>query len=344
MRPKGSPAELERRRFRAVELLERGEQRELVARILGVAPASLTRWSRLARVGQLKAKPAPGRPRLLSAHDCEELEVLLLQGAAAHGWPNDLWTGNRVQQVIERHFGVTYNHQYVCHILKEYLDWSCQKPEHQGRGDDADGAEVARWAREEFPRIVREADARNAYLAFVDETGFLMEPTARRTFAPRGRRPIQVITDKHGKISTIGAIVINSARDAIHLIYDHLPDNENFEGESVSRFVCALHSAFYGPMTLIWDRTCIHWCRPVEEYLDKERELLLEGFPPYAPKLNPADGIWRYIKYQRLGNYAPAHLSELRDTMTIELEALKGRPDLLKSFVRFTKLPLIFKP
>jgi transposase len=80
----------------------------------------------------------------------------------------------------------------------------------------------------------------------------------------------------------------------------------------------------------------------VEEYLDEERELILEPLPPYAPKLNPADGIWRYIKYNRLANHAPVALTELRETVTMELEHLNGRPDLLKSFVRFTRLPIVF--
>lgn len=344
MRPRGSPAELERRRFRAVELLEKGEPRELVARILGVDPRTLSRWRRLAREGNLKAKPAPGRPRELSARDCEQLEALLLQGATAHGWTNDLWTGKRVQQLIERHFGVTYNPQYVCHILKAYLDWTSQKPKHHPRGDDPDGAEILRWSREEFPRILREAEARGASLAFVDETGFLLEPTARRTFAPGGRKPVQEIADKHEKISTIEAIIISPRRDSIHLAYHHLPDNENFQGTSVACFVRDFHSAFYGPMTIVWDRTCIHWCRPVDEYLEQEPELVLEPLPPYAPKLNPADGIWRYVKYHRLANYAPAELSALREAVTMELESLKGRPDLLRSFVRFTKLPVNFSP
>lgn len=78
MRSRGSPAELERRRFRALELLERGEPRELVARILGVDPGTLSRWRRLASTGSLQAKPAPGRPRQLSERDCEKLEELLL--------------------------------------------------------------------------------------------------------------------------------------------------------------------------------------------------------------------------------------------------------------------------
>jgi transposase len=342
MRPRGSAAELERRRFRAVELLEKGESRELVARILGVTRRALSGWCKRAKEGSLKAKPQPGRSRLLSAKDCEELEKFLLQGATAHGWPNDLWTGNRVRDVIERRFGVTYNSHYVCHLLTHYLGWTCQKPEHRPKGGDADDGEIARWVAEEFPRILREADARKAWLSFVDETGFLLEPTTRRTFAPRGRTPVHEVSDKHAKISTIGAILISPDRDSIHLAYHQLPDNENFQGTSVASFVHTFHSAFYGPMTIVWDRTCIHWCRPVEEYLEEERELILESLPPYAPKLNPADGIWRYLKYNRLANYAPANLTALRETVTHELDCLKKRPDLLKSFVRFTKLPGLF--
>jgi transposase len=82
----------------------------------------------------------------------------------------------------------------------------------------------------------------------------------------------------------------------------------------------------------------------VDEYLAEEPELVLEPLPPYAPKLNPADGIWRYVKYHRLANYAPTELSALREAVTMELESLKERPDLLKSFVRFTKLPVNFSP
>jgi hypothetical protein len=56
--------------------------------------------------------------------------------------------------------------------------------------------------------------------------------------------------------------------------------------------------------------------------------------------LNPADGIWRYIKHHRLPNYAPPDLGVLRQTVTAEMDRLRKRPDLLRSFVRFTKLPI----
>src|SRR3954468_24357186 len=103
MRPRGYAEELDRRPFRAVELMDRGEPRKLIARILGVSPAALSRWRKLADAGELKAKPIPGAPRRLTDQDFRRLEGLLLQGATAHGWLNDLWTGARVGQVIEKH-------------------------------------------------------------------------------------------------------------------------------------------------------------------------------------------------------------------------------------------------
>jgi transposase len=341
MRPRGSPAELERRRFRAVELLRRGESPQEVTRILGVHPRSLSKWRTQEQEGTLKAKPHPGRTRLLSHQDCEKLETLLLQGSTGHGWPNDLWTGKRVQEVIQRHFAVTYNVHYVCQFLKQFLNWTPQQPVHRSKGS-GDEAEIARWMGQEFPRILREAEARKAWLLFVDETGFLLEPTARRTFAPRGQTPVHEIPNKHAKISTIGAIIVSPARDRIHLAYQHLPDNENFQGPSVASFVRAFHTVFDGPLTIIWDKTCIHFCRAVEEYLAEAGDVILEALPPYAPKLNPADGIWRYVKFQRLANYSPPDLCTLREVVTLELESLKGRPGILKSFVRYTKLAISF--
>ena len=109
MRPRGSPQELERRRFRAIELMDRGEPRKLIARILGVSPTALSRWRKLADAGELQAKPIPGAPRRLTDEDFRRLEGLLLQGATAHGWLNELSTGARVSQVIEKHFGVKYH-------------------------------------------------------------------------------------------------------------------------------------------------------------------------------------------------------------------------------------------
>jgi len=59
----------------------------------------------------------------------------------------------------------------------------------------------------------------------------------------------------------------------------------------------------------------------------------VEPLPPQAPELNPADGIWRYVKYGRLANYTPLDLGILRRKVIEELDQLKCRAELLRSFV-----------
>ncbi len=339
MRPPGSAADLERRRRHAVELVMRGEPRADVARILGVHPKSLARWLGMAQQPDgLDPKPNHGPPAALSDAQLVELEGLLLRGATAHGWANDLWTAARVAVVIQRHFGVRLHPEHVRKILKRRLNWSSQRPQRQH--PDGNDEAVALWVAEEFPRILREAASRNAHLAFVDETGFMLNPLVRRTFAPRGKTPANRVADPHARISVIGAITVDPRRERVGLIYNMLGDNANFRGPGIAHFLEMLRAEICGPVTILWDRITIHSCEGVKQWLKGAPGVVVERFPPSAPKLNPADGIWGYVKYGRLPNYAPPDLGVLRTAVTGELERLRQEEDLLQSFIRHAKLPL----
>ena len=65
MRPFGTPQQLEKRRLKAMELLDTGLSLNEVARRVGSNPSSVMRWrdarDRDPKQG-LKPKPAPGRP------------------------------------------------------------------------------------------------------------------------------------------------------------------------------------------------------------------------------------------------------------------------------------------
>jgi transposase len=94
MRPVGTAEELQRRRIRAVELVQRGESPDDVAHFLGCGRSSVYTWVKLARQApeKLVAKPHAGPKPRLSAEQLRELEALLLKGAKAHGWRTELWT------------------------------------------------------------------------------------------------------------------------------------------------------------------------------------------------------------------------------------------------------------
>ncbi|WP_165253473.1 helix-turn-helix domain-containing protein, partial [Paludisphaera soli] len=106
MRPVGTAQELERRRRHAVELMQRGESPTVVAHILGVGRTSLYRWLALAEKSPeaLAARPHPG-PRPTDER-LRELERLLLEGARAHGRPDDR-DGEPASHPADRSGGVT---------------------------------------------------------------------------------------------------------------------------------------------------------------------------------------------------------------------------------------------
>jgi transposase len=138
MRPIGTAEELQRRRLRAVELVNQGESPEDVARFLGCGRSSVYTWLKLARedLGKLAAKPHPGRTPRLGEVERKRLEELLMQGAKAHGWRTDLWTAARVADLIERHFKVAFHPEHVRKVLRRKLNWSSQKPQRRAKERD----------------------------------------------------------------------------------------------------------------------------------------------------------------------------------------------------------------
>ena len=88
-------------RQRAVDLIQHGESRSVIARILGVSAASIGKWWKMACAGEdLTVKRPPGRRRRLTDEQLDGLVELLKQGPEAHGWQNNLWTSSRVREVI----------------------------------------------------------------------------------------------------------------------------------------------------------------------------------------------------------------------------------------------------
>jgi transposase len=339
MRPKGTAAELERRRRRAVELVERGESPTTVARILGVRTTSLHRWRRLARQPHgLDAQPVPGPTPGLSDYHLRKLERFLRQGAHKHGWPTRLWTAGRVARLIRDRFGLSYHPEHVRKILKQRLGWTSQKP--QVRPREQNDKEVERWRDDEFPRIVRDAWRRQATVVFLDESGFMLTPTVRRTLAPRGHTPILPALQRHDRISAISCITFNPRQEERPgLYFELMPAGLNVRAEDIVAFLRQLRQELRGPLTLVWDRHNIHSrARLVKEWLAGQTDVVLEDLPGYAPELNPDEMVWAWLKYGRLANLSAQDVAELRDHLMTELQWAAFDRELLAGFFNHAHL------
>ncbi len=155
MRPKGSAAELESRRLLAGQLLLDGQEVDEVAEIVGASKHSVRRWQRAVEKGglmALKAKPHPGRKPRLNPEQKQQLVEILLGGPLQAGYSTDLWTCQRVAEVVAKTFHVEYHPDHIGKML-HHLGWTCQKPEQRAR--EADDSAMERWRKKGWPRIKR---------------------------------------------------------------------------------------------------------------------------------------------------------------------------------------------
>jgi transposase len=337
-RPFGTAAELQRRRCHAVVAVHQGESPEVVARVVGINRSSIYRWLKLAqRPDGLAAQPHPGPAPRLSPEQLRRLEALLLEGPQAHGWPNQLWTCSRVVQLIQRHFAVSFHHDHVGRFLRARLNWSPQKPRRQAR--ERDEADIEFWKTVRFPKIATAARERDAHLVFLDESGFMLTPTVRRTWAPRGSKPVLDCWDRRDRLSAISGITVSPKAARLNLHFNLLP--HNIHAKDVIDFLRQLKRQVGGPLTVLWDRGSVHGkAKLVKAFLAEHPEIVAEDLPAYAPEINPDELVWGWSKHGRLANLAAQDTDELAERVIDELAYLKDNPHLLASFLNKTRLRL----
>lgn len=144
----------EYRRFRAWELRQEGWTQQRIADALGVTQGAVSQWLKQAREGggpeALRRRKAPGATPRLTPTQRAGIAQLLERGAEAYGFRGDVWTRERVGQVIEREYGVSYHPTHVGRILRE-LGWTQQKPVEQA--SQRDEAAIQQWREERWPAL-----------------------------------------------------------------------------------------------------------------------------------------------------------------------------------------------
>jgi len=336
MRPPGTPYQLQKRREYAIRLLKSGKTLSAVARAVSASRSSVLRWQQVYQQHGwpgLQAQPIPGRPPRLSPAQKEKLVQVLLDGPLAAGFKTDLWTLKRIAKVIQRLFGITYHPSHAWKILIA-LDWSCQKPER--RASQRDEKAIAHWKRYIWPKIRKKADDLGAYLIFLDESGFLLIPNVKRTWAPKGETPTVRYRLDHKKLSAITALAVSPKRKHIALYLRF--HSQSFKGPDVLRFLKPLLKHLRGPVMLLWDRGRIHRAGDVQAFIENHPRLHVQEFPGYAPELNPAEYVWMQAD-SALANSAPEELAELKAMLLTTKRRLRGSQDLLWACICASDLP-----
>jgi transposase len=172
----------------------------------------------------------------------------------------------------------------------------------------------------------------------VDESGFMLQPTVRRTWAPRGQTPIHYSWDRRDRLSAISAVTVSPQRRRLGLYFELF--EHNITADQAVPYIAAVLEHFPRGIILVWDRWQVHRSAARQLRERFSRRLCVEWLPPYAPDLNPVEGVWDQTKYADLPNFIPADLACLDGAVRHSLQCTKRRQSLLQSFFQHAKLKL----
>jgi transposase len=314
-------------------MLQKHTPKATIARHLGVSYVTIWRWEqRWRREGTdgWREHVHPGSERRLSPRDQKALLALLKRGARAYGYSTDLWTLKRVAEVIRKEYGVEYTLSGVWRVLRA-LGLSAQVP--LTIALERDERYIRHWVKVQWPAIAERASRKGATVVFVDESGIQTTPNVRRSWAEKGERLVLRSPAHHEKLSVISGVTAEGE------LYFEVHEDD-IRGTEVIWFLEQLLEEIPGRVMVLWDNGGIHRCVEVNTFVWLNRHRLeLRRFPPYAPELNPDEGIWDALKNDRLANFCPRSREELHGKVTRELRRLKEHPKRVRRAMRQTALP-----
>ncbi len=151
---------MEERRLEGGRLLKAGKRSQAaIAREVGVSRTTVSAWAKklaAAGLGGLRKRKAKGGVSKLTREQKRKLKCFLDRGARASGFATDRGTLQRVAELIEREWGVTYHPNYLNRLLAQ-LGFSSQKP--MPRAVEQEQELVRAWLERDLPRVKKVAAA-----------------------------------------------------------------------------------------------------------------------------------------------------------------------------------------
>ena len=148
-----SPADYELLRRRCAAHKDQNWPQVKIAQALGMSEGWVSQTLKKYRQDGPKAliwKKPTGPACRLGEQQLAQLVTELTKGAVAHGFEGEVWTRQRVNAVITKLFGVSYDPSQVGRLLKR-VGWSRQKPQPKARQQNP--AAVQQWRDERLGEL-----------------------------------------------------------------------------------------------------------------------------------------------------------------------------------------------
>ena len=193
----------------------------------------------------------------------------------------------------------------------------------------------------------RTASELKAWLCFEDEAGQGLKPPRGRTWGRRGHTPVVKVTAAGNKrVSLAGMLCFRpGAEHAPRLIHRSIAyrgrktEKKGFDEHDYIRLLDAAHQQLRGPLVVVWDNINTHKSKKMRDLIAKRAWLTVFQLPPYAPELNPVEGVWSAMK-SGLVNLVKRSIEALTALVKTRLRRMQYRPKTLAGLLAKTGLDL----
>jgi transposase len=185
-----------------------------------------------------------------------------------------------------------------------------------------------------------------AYLCFADEAGQGLRPPKGRTWAPRGARPVvRVRGGGKGRVNIAGVVCYRPGQRPrllykLHVYHGRKAEPKSFTWSDYRDLIVATHQLLGTPLVWCWDNLSVHLVAELTDFAEANADWLrVYRFPPYAPELNPAEGVWSLLK-RAMADFVVADLSGLVRIVKRKLKKIQYRPHLIDGCLAQTGLTI----
>ena len=318
---------LETYRYRAIELYQKGKSAQDIAFFFGVHRGSVSLWIKTWKEkgkSALKSRKAVGHDQKLNREDKKQIISWLRKSAMDFGFETPLWDCKRIQRMIKKEISKEIA---ISNLWESLRKWNLtpQKPEKVAL--EKNQIQVAKWLREEWPKIEEHRRRWQAMLYFQDESSVSLVPALGTTWAKKGKTPKVKVTGNRGSICLSSAI--SPAGRMVFRIEKGTVTSKTFVG--FLKQIIKNHR--WRKIIVVTDNYPAHDSKKVHDFIElNNNKIAVYYLPTYSPDLNPDEDVWKYLKNVKLKAHQARNKKEFKPLVLSKMQSIQKKPHLIKSF------------
>ncbi len=311
-----------------VQSVRDGMSQTGAAQVFGVSLRAANKWVALDKCGGPRALKLKRRGRRVGEGRLNPARAKRIRQLIIDALPDQLklpfylWTRAAVATLIQREYEISVSLTSVGRYLKAW-GMSPQKPVR--RAYERNDAAIARWLRQEYPAIARQAKREKAAIYWGDEMGLRSDHVSATSYALLGHTPLVRATGQR-----FGCNMISAITNRGHLAF--MVFHGKFDGRLFVEFMRRLLQQAAGTVYLIVDGHPVHRSSVAKDFVEANSERLrLIRLPGYCPELNPDELLNQDVKTNALGKSRPSNRAEMMSGVRSHLHHRQRQPQIIRN-------------